>query len=231
MDIEETIKNCEIYLKQIKKYDPDPFYVNYFFNEYINSVNSIFIGIFEEANRDFGLFISENISENISQKKFNKKAKMKNDQNAMKFSKWYSCKFNQEHENTYPNFIKEICQFKNKFEKLPEIKIMIRASNRYKDDIFQQIKPNLKDGKLRSKEELDIEIKRQLPTFLEIINYKRMKNDEPEIGEKQVIASAFLDIESHNNIEIAYSSEIYILVMKRLIQDSRKKIKELTIWN
>ncbi len=139
MNIEKTIKNCEINLKQIKQYDPDPYYVNYFFNEYINSVNDAFNGIFEEGNRDFGLFVSEK----ISQQKFDRKAKMKNDQNAIKFSEWYSIKYNQEHENPYPNFIKKICQFKNKFEKLPRIKIMIRASDRYKDDIYQQIKVNL----------------------------------------------------------------------------------------
>ncbi len=85
MNIEKTIKNCEIYLKQIKQYEPDPYYVNYFFNEYINSVNDTFNGIFEEGNRDFGLFISEK----ISQTNFDEKAKMKNDQNAMKFSEWY----------------------------------------------------------------------------------------------------------------------------------------------
>jgi len=119
MNIEKAIEDCEIYLKQMKQYDPDPFYVNHFFNEYINSVNNIFNEIFEEGNRDFGLFISEK----ISQKKFDEKAKMKSDQNAMKFSEWYSIKYNQEHENPYPNVIKKICQFKNKFEKLPKIKI------------------------------------------------------------------------------------------------------------
>lgn len=69
MNIEEAIKNCKIYLKQIKQYDPDPFYVNHFFNQYIDSINNITIGIFEEANRDFGLFV-EGI---ISQKNFLKK--------------------------------------------------------------------------------------------------------------------------------------------------------------
>ncbi len=47
MNIEKTIKNCEINLKQIKQYDPYPYYVNYFFNEYINSVNYTFNVIFE----------------------------------------------------------------------------------------------------------------------------------------------------------------------------------------
>jgi hypothetical protein len=226
MKIEKTIKNCEINLKQIKQYDPDPFYVNYFFNEYINSVNDTFNGIFEEGNRDFGLFISEK----ISQKKFERKAKMKNDQNAIKFSEWYSLKYNQEHENPYPNFIKKICQFKNKFEKLPKIKIMIRASDRYKDDIYQQIKVNLSHEKLRSKEELEIEIKRQSPIFLEIINHKRSKNNEPKVGKNQVIASTFLDIEEYKDIEVAYAAEIYIPVVKRLVEESRKKMKELTTW-
>ena len=226
MDIEKSIKNCEIYLKQIKQYEPEPYYVNYFFNEYINSVNDTFNGIFEEGNRDFGLFISDK----ISQKSFDEKAVMKNDQNAIKFSKWYLIQYNQEHENPYPNFIKKICEFKNKFEKLPKIKIMIRASDRYKDDIYQQIKVNLSNEKLRSKEELEIEIKRQLPIFLEIINHKRDKNNEPKVGKNRVVASTFLDIEEHKEIEIAYAAEIYIPVVKRLVEESRKKIKELTTW-
>ncbi|MEK0322824.1 MAG: hypothetical protein QQN58_03025 [Nitrosopumilus sp.] len=224
MNIEKTIKDCEIYLKQIKQYDPDPYYVNYFFNEYINSVNDIFNGIFEEGNRDFGLFILEK----ISQKKFDGKAKIKNDQNAMKFSEWYSIRYNQEHENSYPNFIKKICQFKNKFDKLPKIKIMIRASDRYEDDINQQIKVNLSHEKLCSKEELEIEVKRQLPIFLETINRKRSENNEPKVRENQVIASAFLEIEEYKDIEIVYAAEIYIPVIKRLVEESRKKIKELT---
>ena len=79
-----------------------------------------------------------------------------------------------------------------------------------------------------SRKELDIEIKRQLPTFLEIINQKRKTRNEPKVNENQINASAFLDIEDHKYIEVAYASEIYIPVMKRLVTESRKKIKELT---
>ena len=44
MDIEENIKNCEIYLKKIKQYDPDPYYVNYFFNiAYLLDTNHYFL--------------------------------------------------------------------------------------------------------------------------------------------------------------------------------------------
>ena len=72
---------------------------------------------------------------------------------------------------------------------------------------------------------------KQLLGFLEIINYKRKRNDEPKVGEKHVIASAFLDIEEYEDIEIVYAAEIYIPVMKRLVEESRRKIKELTTWN
>ena len=226
MNIEDAIKKSEISLKQIKQYDPDPYYVNYFFNEYIISINSIINSIFEEANRNFGLFILQNISEG----EFYKNAKLKNDKNAIKFSEWYSKKYVEEHKNVYPCFIKEICQFRNKFQTLPEIKIMIRATDRYKDDINQQIKVNLSNGKLRAKEELDVEIKRQTPVFLEILNHKRMKKNEPKIGKNQIIASTFLDINDHKDIEIIYASEIYIPVIKRLVDESRKQIKEITQW-
>jgi hypothetical protein len=223
MNIEEALEKCEISLKQIKQYDPDPFYVNYFFNQFIDLINNIISGIFEEANRDFGLFLTEQISE----KNFYQKAKLKNDKNAIKFSKWFSSKYVEEHKNPYPNFMNKICDFKNKFKKLPEIKIMIRSSERYKDDINQQIKVNLSQEKLRSKDELGIEIKRQLPIFLEIINHKRQEKNEPKVEENQIVASTFLDIENHKNIEIAYAAQIYIPVLKRLVDESRGKIKEL----
>ncbi|MGY5144759.1 MAG: hypothetical protein ACW9XH_09810 [Candidatus Nitrosopumilus sp. bin_32a] len=224
MNIEELIEKCEIVLKQIKQYDPDPFYVNYFFDQYISLRNKIIAGIFEEANRDFGLFLTEQITE----KNFYKKAKLKNDENAIKFSEWFRTEYVEEHKNSYPNFMREICDFRNKFKKLPQIKIMIRASDRYKDDINQEIKVQLSKEKLHSKDELEIEIKRQLPIFLEIINHKRYEKKEPKVDENQIIASTFLDIGNHRDIEIFYAAKIYIPVMKRLVEESRKKIKDLT---
>ena len=224
MNIEEELTNCEIYSKQIKQYDPDPFYVNYFFTKYINSINNIINGIFEEANMYFGLFISEK----ITQRKFNEKANMKKDENAIKFSKWFSKKNKKEHENPYPNHMNKIRLFKNENESLPKIKIMIRATERYKNDVYQEIKIDLKNGKIISREQLDIEIKRQIPIFLEIINAKRNQNDEAKVTNKKIISSAFVNLEKNNNIEIMYLCQIYTPVIKRLVDESRDKIKELT---
>ena len=226
MNIEEEIKNCGIYSKQIKQYDPDPFYVNYFFSKYINSINNIINGIFEEANIDFGLFIKEK----VSQKEFHKIANIKKDANALKFSEWFSIKYKKEHENPYPNSMNKICQFKNENESLPKIKIMIRAIERYKNDFNQEIKINLRNGKIISKEQLDIEIKRQTPIFLETINAKRNEKDEPKVTNKKIISSAFVNLEKDKDVEIMYLCQIYTPVIKRLIDESRDKIKELTSW-
>ena len=226
MNIEEEIKKCEIYSKQIKQYDPDPFYVNYFFNKYINSINNIINGIFEEANINFGLFIKEK----ISQKEFHEKANIKKDVNALKFSEWFSIKYKKEHENPYPNSMNKICQFKNENESLPKIKIMIRAIERYKNDFNQEIKIDLRNGKIISKEQLDIEIKIQTPIFLETINTKRNEKNEPKVTKKKIIASAFVNLEKDNDVEIMYLCQIYTPVIRRLIDESRDKIKELTSW-
>ena len=223
MDIEETIEKCEISLKQIKQYDPDLFYVRYFFDQYISLRDDTIAGIFKEANRDFGLFLSDPITE----KNFGEKAKLKDDKDAIEFSEWFKIRYIEEHRNPYPSFINDICNFRDRFQKLPEIKIMIRATDRYKDDIKQQIRVGLSQEKIRSKYELESEIKRQLPIFLEIINHKRREKNEPKVKEEQVIASAFLDIEDHKDIEIIYTAEIYIPVMRRLVEESRKKIREL----
>ena len=226
MNIEEEIKKCEIYSKQIKQYDPDPFYVNYFFNKYINSINNIINGIFEEANIDFGLFIKEK----ISQKEFHEKANIKKDVNALKFSEWFSIKYKKEHENPYPNSMNKICQFKNENESLPKIKIMIRATERYKNDFNQEIKIDLRNGKIISKEQLDIEIKIQTPIFLETINTKRNEKNQPKVTKKKIIASAFVNLEKDNDVEIMYLCQIYTPVIRRLIDESREKMKELTSW-
>jgi hypothetical protein len=158
------------------------------------------------------------------------KAREKNDQKAIDFVSWFDKKYDEEHKNIYPNFIKKSCRFQKEHQKLPKIKIMISVKDRYAGDLNQEILVNLKGEKLKSKEELQIEIKRQIPIFLEIINYKRNSNKESKINEKQVIVSTFLNIEENEDIEIIHASEIYISVMKRFLVEAREKIRELTTW-
>ena len=226
MNVEGKLKDCEYNLKQINHFNPDPHYVNYFFKAYLQSVIDVYDEILEEANRDFGLFISGK----CTKEKFKVKAIKKNDQKALRFLSWFNENYEIEHTSSYPSFIKKISCFFKEYKHLPEITIKIRANQRYKDDDVQAIQVGLTKGKIKSKEELRIEITRQEPMFLEIINQKRKNKNEPKVSKNQIIASAYLEMKNHEDIEISHACEIYLHVMKRFLDESRNQIKRLTRW-
>ena len=113
MDVEREIEELESILKKIKQCEPDPYYVNYFFNSYLFSVNKVYHGIFEEVNRDFGLFISK-----YTKDAFLEKANEKNDKKALSFGIWFEKKYDKYHQSGYPNFIKKCCKFQNDGKRL-----------------------------------------------------------------------------------------------------------------
>ena len=227
MSIKRRIEDCNGFLNQIKKYDPDPYYVGYFLDEFVKTVNCIYDDIFQEANRNFGLY---DIGEN-SEGKFEEMSIIKNDKNALEFSKWFKKINVREHEKPFPNFMKQLCTLKKQDKQFPKLKIMLRPKERFKDDIFQEINPRLSNGKLSSKDELKMEISRQLSVYFEIINHKRRQKNEPKVGKDQIVPSAFLMLEEGQDIEISYAVDIYMPVINRLIDGSRGKIHELTTWN
>ncbi len=220
MDVEYWIKNCKAESSLLKNYDPDPYYVNYFFRSYLNSVSKAYNDIFEEANRDFGLFITQCTSQ-----KFKEKSILKNDSRAIEFVSWYEEKIKKEHQSYYPAFMHQMITFYECGKELPDIQIMLRAKERHKNDIFQPILVNLRGGMLKSREELQIEVNRQRPIFLKVLNHKRTKCGEPTVSESGIVASAFFE-----DFEISYAAEIYIQVIERIVADSRKKLGELTRW-
>ena len=226
MDVEEKVRDCKYNLKQIKYFNPDPYYVNYFFTNYLQAVSNIYDKIFGEANRNFGLFVSEK----CTKEKFREKAIEKKDFVALEFLSWFEEHYKDEHGNRYPNFVKQVLEFFEKYGKLPKITIKMLSNQRYANDIMQEIHVELANGKIRSKEYLQMEIKRQIPIFLELINQKRKKYGEPKVYENQVISSSFLELENYEDLEIPYACEIYLPVVVRLLEESQKEIKRLTTY-
>lgn len=224
MNVEKNLEKCHFNLLQIKHYNPDPYYVNFFLKEFIQSILDVYEEIIQEANRDFGLFIDGR----CSLQNFEKKAKEKKDQLAIEFVYWFQKNYQIEHKRPYPNFINDVISFYKKNNQIPKIVIKIIANQRYKDDLSQEIVVNLRKGKIRSKEELELEIKRQIPMFLEIINQKRKNMSEPKVSSNQVIASTFLETTDSKDFEILDVCEAYFPVLTRFVKDSRIKIKELT---
>ena len=143
------------------------------------------------------------------------------------FLSWFEGNYESEHESSYPKFIQDVISFFKEYKHLPKITIKIQASQKYKDDIFQLIQVGLTNGKLRSKEELEIEIKRQIPVFLELINQKRKNRNEPKVSEHQIIASAYLEMKDNEEMEISYACEVYLPVVKRILEESREEIKRV----
>ena len=227
MVTDDRIKDCKYNLTQIIHFNPDPHYVAYFFQEYIHCVIKFYEEILQEANGDFGLFISEK----CTVENFEKKSIEKNDETALKFLSWFKENYKKEHNGAYANFIKTIISYYSQKKKIPKILIKILADQRYKDDPVQRVIVGLKEGKLKSKDELKIEVKRQTPIFLEIINQKRESMGEPKVNESQVISSTFLELKNLEDVEIPQACEIYISVMIRFLEDSRRKIKKLATRN
>jgi hypothetical protein len=224
MNLEREIENCEYNLKQIKHFNPDPFYVNHFLKNYIQCVVSFYQGILEEVDKNFGLFSSEP----YTTENFEDRCKEKNDQIALEFLLWFKENYEKEHDNPYPNFINELINLIKGNYDCPKISIKMLAEDRYTGDFVQAIKVRLKNEKLISNEELKIEIKKHLAIFLEIINKKRKNCNEPKVAESQVIASTFLEMEGFEEMEIPYACQVYIPVMKRILGESRKKVRSLT---
>jgi hypothetical protein len=225
MNLKQKIEECEYNLKQIKHFNPDPYYVGYFFEDFIKSVIDVYDGIIQEASNDFGFFIS-----NCTIQKFENKALEKKDKPAMEFLSWYNENFKSEHQASYPKLIEKIISSYKETKSLPKITANLVIIPRYEDDISQEISIPLKNGKIKSKQELQIEIKRQIPLFLEVINNKRKNRNEPKVSDSQVMVSTFLgDIEFQNK-EISYLCEIYLSVLERIFKESIIQIKKFTQW-
>jgi hypothetical protein len=223
MNLEAKLKDCKFNLDQINHFNPEPYYVRHFLKEYLKSVIETYEGIFEEANRDFGLFVHGK----CTKEKFEDKANEKNDQFALKFISWFDSVYKNEHQTAYPKFIKNVISYFKENNSIPKITIKLLSEQRYEHDPVQEIKVELKGEKFRSKEQLQFQIKRQTPLFLELINKKRKDGNEPKIDESQVTVSAFLDLENYEDVEISYACEIYIPVLNRIIEESMLKVKQL----
>jgi hypothetical protein len=192
--------------------------------EYFKSIIEVYDGIFEEANRDFGLFVSGK----CTKEKFKERANVKNENLALEFVSWFDSNYNNEHEAAYPKFIKDMISYFKKNNSIPKLTIKLLSEQRYENDPIQEIKIELKENKFRSKNDLRVQIKRQIPLFLELINKKRKDSDEPKVYESQVIVSAFMELENYEGVEISYACKIYLPVLNRISEESVLKIRQLT---
>lgn len=253
MNPDEAVQECAACAMQIKRYDPDPHYTGYYFGRYIRAVNLAIDGIFAEADIDFGLFTGGSITQEI----FADSLKRRGDQSAAAFLKWYEDRYPEWHSGAYPQMMDVVRRVTNMTGHKVEIEIMIRAADRYKDDPVHHLGAGLtRNGRLRSEMELDVAVRRNTALFVEVINHKRRSRDEPVTDARRLVTSTFAVINAPSThessagmstlgaessgaltrigtppqivMELAYSTEIYIQVIKRIVEESRQEILSIT---
>lgn len=220
MNVEEILRRCTAQVGQIARFDPEPYYVRHAFQSYLDMINAVYAGILEEADRDFGLFAARHTVEGLRER-----CNQKNDAAAAEFVSWYEELLAGEHKSHYPAFMRSMTVWYGLGRTLPDAKIMLRAEDRHTHDIHLDLPSMPRNGKI-PREQLQVEINRQAPTFLMLINRKRSANGEPAVPRHGIVASAFF--EGFEDFEISHASEVYVPVMRRIISDARERIKELT---
>lgn len=246
MNSDEAIKECAACAMQIRRYDPDPHYTGYYFGRYLVAAGAAVDGIFAEADADFGLFAGGRITQEAFA------ASLKHgDTGAAEFLEWYENKHSEWHSGLYPRMMNSVRKTVNSGRGI-RIEIMIRAADRYKDDPVYHIGMNMTiDGRLRSKPELDVAVRRHAPIFAEVVNHKRRLRNEPLADVRRVAASAFAvvaDADAHEQaassitataapagtlaphqmvMELAYSTKVYTQLLRRIVEESRLKMRSI----
>lgn len=221
MSIEESIDECVMNASMLNKYEPDLNYVDHFFRRYLDVVEEAYLGILEEANRDFGLFAPQ-----CDLEEFKKKCIEKNDPDALEFVEWYEKKIREEHKDYYPSLMYSIMQYYKHNKKLPKVEARIKAINAYKGDMTHAIPDKLMREDMGSDEVFKKHMWTHIEIFLDRINNKRAANGEPKVPDNGMAIATYF--KNFDNFEIKYAADIYIQVIRRIVTDSRNKIREST---
>lgn len=226
MDIEESLEECRMSLSNIMKYNPEPFYVDEFFLEFLESVKNVINGIVREAERDFGLFINKK----INLESFREKAELKNDLKALEFHDWLESRIIKENQFNMARFIWDCLKLTENKGIIPSSKIFLKPKEPIDEDVVYPLNILMKNGKILSKDELEISKKHNLNLFTKIINERRKLNSNEKISEKEVEVSALIDFDGEY-FEILECCKIYLNILKEIVDEARNRIKQLTSIN
>ena len=112
---------------------------------------------------------------------------------------------------------------------------MMVATDTYRDDpVYEMDMTGLTvGGRLRSRAELDAQVRRRTPVFLEMVNHKRRRYGEPATRAGRVAASAFAVLcgggarGPYTTMSIPHAAEVYVNTVKRMRAESALRIRQL----
>ena len=240
-----AVQRCAEHAGYIGLHDPDPHYTGHCFAEYLRAADAAVDGIFVAAGADFGLSLGRPATRDSFAQGIRH-----GDILASEFLKWYDDQYqHQWHSGTYPHMMMMARDMARATGQAPEIRIMIRAEDRYRDDPIYDIDTTglVSNGRLCSRDGLLARVRYMTPIFLELVNHKRRQKGEPRVSGKGVVASAFAVIHAGGHagkpcapppppspqssppvlMELAYAAEVYVQVIQRMRSESASYIRGL----
>lgn len=230
----DAVRECLMRARQIRLHDPDPYYAGHHFEQYLRAANAAVDGIFRTAGTDFGLLPC--MGKHAARDSFEAaiRARGERDASASEFLEWYDAQDSGPwHSAVYTRAVGAARRMVRIRGRAPGVRVMIGVSDGYADDPSYEVDTaglTSRGGRLRSRDELSVEVRRRLPAFLEMVNDKRRRSGEPGASAGKVVAFCFAVVrhggETHA-VGMARAADVYVQTLQRMISESEARIRVL----
>lgn len=238
---------CSVYARLLRLHDPDPYYVGHLFSMYLRAADAAINDIFAGADTDFGLFARgrpmtrDSFAAHLIRRRQLRRQRQGgsgHDALATEFLRWYDGQYDGQWHHppgSYPHLMRIARDAARTSPRLPDVRITMVATDMYRDDpVYEMDMAGLTvGGRLRSRAELDAQVRRRTPVFLEMVNHKRRRYGEPATRAGRVAASASAALcgggarGPYATMNIPRAAEVYVSTIKRMRAESALRMREV----
>ncbi|MCE2498886.1 MAG: hypothetical protein J4F28_07890 [Nitrosopumilaceae archaeon] len=229
----DAVQECRMRARQIRLHNPDPYYTGHHFEQYLRAANAAVDGIFHTAGIDFGLLPCMGKPATRDSFEAAIRERGRRDALASEFLEWYDAQHSGPwHSAVYTRAVGAARRTVRTHGRAPGVRIMISASDGYADDPSYEVDTAglTSRGRLRSRDELSVEVRRRLPAFLDMVNDKRRRSGEPAASAKDVGAFCFAVVRHGGKthaVDMARAADVYVQALQRMISESEARIRDL----
>lgn len=229
----DAVQECRMRARQIRLHNPDPHYTGHHFEQYLRAANAAVDGIFHTAGIDFGLLACMGKPATRDSFEYAIRERGRRDALASEFLKWYDAQHSGPwHSAVYTRAVGAARHMIRTHGRAPGVRIMISVSDGYADDPSYEVDTAglTSRGRLRSRDEMSVEVRRRLPAFLDMVNDKRRRRGEPAASAGNVGAFCFAVVRHGGKthaVEMARAADVYVQALQRMISESEVRIREL----
>ena len=230
----DAMQECRMRARQIRLHNPDPYYAGRHFEQYLRAANAAVDGIFHTAGIDFGLLPCRGTPAARDSFEAAIRGRGGRDASASEFLEWFDARHSGTwHSAVYTRAVGAARRMVRAHGRAPGVRILIGVSDGYADDPSYEVDTAglTYRGRLRSRDELSVEVRRRLPAFLDLANDTRRRSGEPAVSAKDVGAFCFAVVRHEggetNTVEMAREADVYVQALQRMISESEARIRDL----